>query len=329
MLVVQANELIEGDLLGRGIYSSDGRLLLQQGVKLTNRLIDGIIRSGQHYIYINRADVNPVNVKTNLMNMTHALVTQIFQSVLNRTALPIQTILQWSNHITETIQHEPHLKMTYEDMIAPEEELVSHSVNVCILSLLTAKALGYSTVQLENLAIGSLLHDIGLVFPHDGTLLMNHPLAGYEMLKKYDDIPTDALRIVLQHHEQIDGRGFPHGLRSDQLLESSQICNLASDFDYFMNETSKERLPEEGINMIMSKVDISCCYAVVRAFIHIYEPYPNGTRVILTGGLFGEVGAQNKGSSTRPIIQLESNNTRLNLLEHTTLKIEKVLHTIL
>jgi HD-GYP domain-containing protein (c-di-GMP phosphodiesterase class II) len=332
MLIIPVNELVEGDLLGRGLYAADGRLMLKQGVTLNGNLIEGIKRLGHRYISVEltpiRASISGTDVKRNLMNMTKDILQQIFQSMRSMSNFPQRALLEWTDHVTTTISDEHDMTISCQDLVPGGTELIAHSTNVCFLSLLTAKALGYSKNKLEHVAIGSLLHDIGLVLPHDETLLLHHPVVGYDFLRKQRDIPAAALRIVLQHHEQIDGRGFPHGLSGASFAESSQICGLASDFDYFMNDPSIHRLPSEGIDFMMSKIDSSYSYAVVRAFLAAFQPYPVGTKVGLSGGLTGTVYAINKANASRPIVQLNQSDTRIDLMKHMTFKIEKVLQTI-
>jgi putative nucleotidyltransferase with HDIG domain len=329
MLIIPVNELVEGDLLGRGLYASDGRLMLKQGVTLNGSLIDGIKRLGHRYITVEmtdiRASLSGSDVKRNLMNLTKDVLQQIFNAMRTMSAFPRRALLEWSDHLSNTISETENMTFACDDLAPGGMELIAHSMNVCFLSTLTAKALGYNKKQLEYAAIGSLLHDIGLVLPHDSTLLLHHPVVGYDFLRKQRDIPEASLRIVLQHHEQIDGRGFPHGVRAESLTESSQICGLASDFDYFMNDPTIGRLPSEGIDFIMSKIDSSYSYGVVRAFMRAFQPYPIGTRVSLSGGLRGTVCAINGGNSCRPVIQLEGSDTRIDLMKHMTFKIEKVI----
>lgn len=333
MLIVPVEQLMDGDLLGRGIYSPDGRLMLKEGVALNERLIEGIKRLGQRYIFVemteHRASANGrTNKLGHLMNLTEEMLKQIFQAIRQLNTIPVRPLLEWADHVTEVIANDAELAFSSKDLSTDPSELISHSLNVCFLTLMTAKALGYNKTQLEELAIGSLLHDVGLVLPHDSSLIMHHPIIGYDMLKKIRGIPEGALKIVLQHHEQIDGRGFPYGIRDSHYCEAAQICGIASDFDYFMNDRASGRLPSEGIDMVMSKIDTSCSYAVARAFIKAFQPYPVGTQVVLTGGLTGKVTAINKANSCRPIVVLDRYNKQIDLMSHTTFQIEKVLHVL-
>ncbi len=331
MLMVPVEQAMEGDRLGRGIYAADGRLMLKEGVVLNDKLIEGIVRLGQKYIFVEpserRASANGrPNKLSHMMDVTREMLERIFQAVRQMKNIPVRPLLEWADHVSEFVASDTELTFSGKDLSDGPSELISHSLNVCFLSLMTAKSLGYDKARLEEVAIGSLLHDIGLVIPHDGSLLMHHPIVGYDMLRKIRGIPEGALRIVLQHHEQIDGHGFPYGIRDSQFAEAAQICGIASDFDYFMNERVSGRLPSEGIDMVMSKIDTSCTYAVANAFIRSFEPYPPGTLVVLTGGLTGEVRAVNKSNVCRPTVVLDRCNTRIDLMSHTTFRIEKVLY---
>jgi HD-GYP domain-containing protein (c-di-GMP phosphodiesterase class II) len=329
MLIIPVNELEDGDKLGRGLYTVDGRLMLKQGVALNGSLIDGIKRLGHRYISVEmterRTAISGTDIKKNLMNMTRDVLNQIFKSMRTMSSFPHRTLMEWTDHISTTIIEETDMKLSCRDFASSGEELVAHSQNVCILSLLTAKALGYNKKQIENIAIGSLLHDIGLVLPYEDTLLLHHPVIGYDFLRKQQGIPETALRIVLQHHEQVDGRGFPHGIKGKPLLESSQICGLASDFDYFMNDPTHDRLPCEGFDFVMSKIDSSYSYGVVKAFMLAFQPYPVGSKVVLSGGLTGTVCAINNANPCRPVVRLEQSETQVDLMKHMTFKVIKVI----
>jgi HD-GYP domain-containing protein (c-di-GMP phosphodiesterase class II) len=95
---------------------------------------------------------------------------------------------------------------------------------------------------LENLYLGALFHDYGkakipaqiLENPKSvsyAQAISDHPAKGYEMLKNSKEIPKQALTIVLEHHEQFAGAGFPKGLTGDQIYGLSKIVTIANVFD--------------------------------------------------------------------------------------------------
>ncbi|WP_276352877.1 HD-GYP domain-containing protein [Cohnella caldifontis] len=327
MLLVPVQDLKDGDLLGKGLYSADGRLMLGRGSRLNERLIEGIKRLGQHYVYVEltetRTGQKEWDWKKNLRRLTEDLLFRWFEAVRQKESLPVKPLFDWAEHVTEIVSEQAGAKIGLADMSRDREPFVAHSLNVCFLSLLTAKALGYREKELIDVAVGSLLHDIGLAVPLEDKLVLNHPLIGFDLLRKVPGITADALQIVLQHHERIDGRGFPHGISGGAFRKASQICALAVEFDDFMNRSLTNRLPCEGFEFVMSKVDTSYDYEIVRAFLNVFEPYPVGTPVTLTGGLEGTVAETNPGHPCRPVIRLQATGDRFDLMQHITFRIER------
>jgi len=321
------DELREGDLLGKGLYSPDGRLMLSRGIRLNARLIEGIKRLGQHYVYVEltdaRSEMQGWNWKQNFRRLTEDLASRWFDALRRKENPPVKPLSDWAASITDVISENTEARLSLADLSNNDERFVAHSVNVCFLSLLMARELGYNGKELSAIAVGSLLHDVGLAVPLEDRLALNHPVIGFDLLRNLPGIPAGALPIVLQHHERVDGRGFPHGIAGKAFREDSQICALAAEFDEFMNLSLTRRLPCEGFEFIMSKVDISYNYGVVRAFLNVFEPYPVGTPVTLTGGLQGVVAETNSGHPCRPVVRLRDSGERFDLMKHITFRIER------
>lgn len=328
MLLVSVSELVEGDMLSKGLYAPDGRLLLKQGMRLNGRLIEGIKRLGQHYVFVealdHRAGAAPGDWKRNLRAAAAELLGRCMQSVRRQEPFPAGPLFDWADQIAGVIPDTSSLTIQADDLAYDQEAIIAHSLNVSILSLAMAKQLGYPEDALRDVVIGSLLHDIGLAVPLDDKLALHHPLIGYDLLRKIPGFPAGALQIVLQHHERIDGRGFPQGLASGDIREASQICALACDVDDFLNQSLTERLPHEGIEFAMSKIDTSYDYGIVRAFLNVYEPYPVGTAVTLTGNLEGTVVRIPAANPARPVIRLHATGDRFDLMAHPAFRIERV-----
>lgn len=331
MDIIPVNELMKGDTLGRGLYAPDGRLMLRQGTALNDPLIEGIKRWGYRYIFINMADhraaVPGSEIKRNLLDMTTDVLTQIVKSLQNDNAFPQRALNEWSDLFATMLEDRKDILVASDDLAPRVDELIDHSVNVAFLSMLTARALGYRNRQLEEVAVGALLHDIGLFQPHNDSLKLNHPLIGYDLLSKQRDIPQGALTIVAQHHEQLNGQGFPKGIGGEQLTEGAQICGLASLFDTYMNDPEIKRMPAEGFDMVLSMVDKAYSGRVAVAFLSAFQPYPVGAQVGLTAGLRGVIVALNPAHPGRPVVQLANSEARIDLMKHTSFRIEKVIDT--
>jgi HD-GYP domain-containing protein (c-di-GMP phosphodiesterase class II) len=99
--------------------------------------------------------------------------------------------------------------------------------------------MGLSDEQMDGLHMAGLMHDLGKIsIPAEilfkptklseleFNLIKCHSKAGYEILKKID-FPWPIAKIVLQHHERLDGSGYPYGLKAGQILQKSQVLAVA------------------------------------------------------------------------------------------------------
>lgn len=130
-----------------------------------------------------------------------------------------------------------HLLYSYVDW------LYAHSINTAIICYLIGSKLGYDAKRLSNLCIAALLHDIGVTLLPKEILLKPEKLTDveYTIIKNHSQMGAALLQgcgldaivpqIVLQHHERVDGSGYPYGLKEDQILEESYIVVVAEYFD--------------------------------------------------------------------------------------------------
>lgn len=118
-------------------------------------------------------------------------------------------------------------------------QLFHHSIYVALVSCYIGIRLGLSPQKLERLATAGLLHDIGTMHMDPALLdpayrmndkernhLYAHPLTAWMVLNEYQEYPTDVLDAVLQHHERLDGSGYPRALRGDAIGQFGQILAL-------------------------------------------------------------------------------------------------------
>lgn len=114
-----------------------------------------------------------------------------------------------------------------------------HEERVSEIACSIARALGWSQFRIQGLRLAALVHDIGkIAIPSEiltkpsrlsnaeMALIREHPETGYRILKDIP-FPWPIARIVREHHEKIDGTGYPQGLRGDQILEESRILSIA------------------------------------------------------------------------------------------------------
>src|SRR4029077_12498221 len=134
-----------------------------------------------------------------------------------------------------------------------DDETAGHSKRVCRYTLEIARAMGWPDKQLEGLARGAYLHDIGKLGVLDGILLKPGPLTaderklmqqhvqiGFDLVK---DIPflADAAEILLMHHERYEGGGYPRGLKGEEILLGARLFAVADTLDGITSDRSYRR----------------------------------------------------------------------------------------
>ncbi len=133
--------------------------------------------------------------------------------------------------------------------MAFDYRIYSHCVNVSVFGVALAQRLGLSGPELKQLGIGLLLHDVGKtmidpkILKKEGPLtkeewkvMKTHPQLGVDSLKDSQDIHPASLDIVLHHHEKCSGKGYPDGLKGDDISLFSKIAALADVFDALTTE---------------------------------------------------------------------------------------------
>ncbi len=143
--------------------------------------------------------------------------------------------------------------------------LASHGMDVCVLTLILAVENGCVEADLEALGLGALLHDVGYVrlprnlyrkttalTDQEQVLMKQHPQLAATVLEQADSIPSAVSRIIAQHHEYLDGSGFPQHLKQDGLSTLAQLVGLADTYDELVSgrHGRPSLLPHDAIRQL-------------------------------------------------------------------------------
>ena len=137
---------------------------------------------------------------------------------------------------------------------------VDHSVNVSVLSVFLGLRMGYThQIILENLALGGLFHDIGKLLVEtkddamtneDDPAMQQHPKLGMELLDKSREIANEVRMIVGQHHEFLDGSGYPSKLRGLAIYDLARLVAIANVYDNLISSSQAPTLKECQIEAV-------------------------------------------------------------------------------
>ncbi|MBP2665733.1 MAG: rpfG 15 [Firmicutes bacterium] len=233
--------------------------------------------------------------------------------------------------VLDNIQMMPH----------PEDYLYHHSVDVGILSGCLGLWLGRPFRELEEIILGALLHDVGKALiplkvlnkpgaltAEEMALMRFHSVRGYNFLKQNRELPRSILLCALQHHERMDGSGYPLSVTGDKIHPYAKTIAVADVFDAITSARNYGRkvTPYEAVAVLqyemLGKLDSRTCSVLVDHLV----PRFVGDFVELSNGQLGEVIFLNVSDSSRPTIRTIDGDF-VDLDKCRTLKISKVLRT--
>lgn len=319
--------------VARNISDDEGRILLNSGVTLTDVYIERLRELGISSIYIKddifgEIGAIPEVVSEKMRIDTVKIVRDNFKNMEHNHKINVHMIKGVVNNLIDELLLNSQVLINLSDIRGFDDYTFAHSVNVCILSLMTGISLGYYDAKLRELGIGALLHDIGKIKLDKGTLnkaddlnqeeysqVKKHPENGFEILRKYDDISILSAHIAYQHHERWNGKGYPRGLAGNDIHEYGRIVAVADVYDALLADrpyrASYSIIQAISILKRMSgnHLDPRC----ISALISNVAIYPIGSVVELNSGVVGMVVDVNKEIPTRPVVRVVYNQNSARL----------------
>jgi len=181
-----------------------------------------------------------------------------------------------------------------------DEYTFTHSVNVCIFSVALGRRLGLSKLQLFDLGMAALLHDIGKsripldvlnktggLSDEEWRIMQAHPWLGVLTLfglRGYGEIPYRGMIVAYEHHMKVDRTGYPKSLRSRHMSVFSKIVAVADGFDAATTRRTYQTAPiqpDQVLREMWTNPRRGMDPVLVKALINVLGVYPVGTCVIL------------------------------------------------
>lgn len=325
MRLALLNESLIDKELAIAIYLSNGMIFANEGTILNNNNIKVLKKVGIETVYI-KDDNNAINLreilKTPIRLQIFSRLKIVFDSIKKSKTVDENEIMNIADIILDNIDASENSFMLNNIGQRNEDfKLVTHSINVTILSLITGINMKYSRDKLEKLAIGAILHDVGKLFVQDE----KHCRQGYDLVKN-TRIPVTSYMCILRHHENEDGTGYPDKVHGNKIHEFAKIVSICDEYNNLL-QSGKFVLPSLAIEYITSLSGKKFNEEIFKNFIGSIYCYPNGLYVKLNNGKLGVVVSQNKDFPARPMVGIIENGvpTICNLMKNLTLFIEKVI----
>ncbi|KIL38212.1 histidine kinase [Gordoniibacillus kamchatkensis] len=340
MRLLPTTSCVSGMRLAKPIFNEEGVILLGRHVELSQSLINRLQQLGVDYLYIEDPDTEDVEVEDVLSDETkRRALTEIrthFGLFMEATAKK-----KFSRAPTLGKTFGDLMKMIIDDISGHRGALImlmnmnvlntyvyQHSLNVSIYTVMLGMANGFNREELMVIGLGSLLHDIGKtkinwqllqrpgpLSPDEYEEIKKHTEYGYKMLKDEPNMPLIAAHCAFQHHERIDGSGYPRGIKGGEIHDYAKWIAIADSYDAMTTHRSFRRamLPHQAMEILFTGAGTLYDTKKIAFFRDNVAIYPIGVTVKLNTGVKGVVTDINPSAPQRPVVRVltDEHNRRI------------------
>ena len=214
------------------------------------------------------------------------------------------------------------------------DRVSGHALNVTVISLLMARVFGFPEPDLMDMGMGALLHDVGKLDLPDRVHFADTHLSPSEMRQYREHVALGvahgrrmglsegAMTVLAQHHEMVDGSGFPGRLNVDRMSTAARIVSLVNRYDNLCNppQASQSLTPHEALSLIFAQTRTKFDATMLNAFIRMMGVYPPGSVVQLTDDRYASVISVNSSRPLKPRVLVC--DTRIPVDEATLLNLD-------
>lgn len=345
-------ELQSGMITARNLYSADGQLLLNDNVVLQECHIKRLEQAGIPAVYV----CNPHFLDLSSPEILDETIRVKMIQTLQKHYLAVREGRKWyscyfsdmAGQIVAEVRKKADSLIHLTDIRALDECTFAHSVNVAMLSAMIGVALNYPQHKLYEVVLSGLLHDIGKMRINPALLnkagkltekefeiMKTHTIEGYKVLQSVlpQTIPVEVMWVAMQHHQRMNGTGYPQKLSSEPIHAYARIVSIADAYDALTCERPyREALfPHEACMIMTQSMGSQFDPVILTAFLGRLAIYPIGSIVLLSNDHIGIVQQVYPHMQNRPTVRLiqsrQSTPTILDLREHPSIEIKHVLRT--
>ncbi|KPK02271.1 MAG: phosphodiesterase [Nitrospira bacterium SG8_35_4] len=210
-----------------------------------------------------------------------------------------------------------------------DEYTYFHSMSVGVLMISFARQMGFDRRSIQEVGIGAMLHDIGkMKVPHEilnknGKLtdeeisdIKEHAVYSKKILEETNGISETSINVAAQHHERVDGSGYPEKLQGDEISIFGQMAAIVDVYDAMTADRcyQKKFVPSDVLKRLYEWSKHHFNRDLVQRFIRCVGIYPIGTLVRLESGMLGVIIHHSERSLLEPVVRVVFNPARETLV---------------
>jgi HD-GYP domain-containing protein (c-di-GMP phosphodiesterase class II) len=331
MRLMPINMCRPGMRLGKTIYNEEGTVLLAVNVELTQRLLDRLYYYGIDYLHIIDSRSDDIIIEDVIHETTRVRgvreIRNTFRVLMEDTSKKGavhyydigRKFRELMTTIIEDLSSHPNAMVMLTNINVMDSYLYQHSLNVCIYTTMLGMSFGYNREDLMTLGLGALLHDIGKTRINQALLhkpgklthdeleeMKTHTTLGFQILKDEPNVPLISAHCAFQHHERLDGSGYPRGLAGNKIHEYARWIGVVDSYDA-MTTSRQYRdplLPHEAMEQLFTGSGSLYDQEKIALFRDKIAIYPLGMPVTLNTGETGIISDLNRSVPHRPIVRI-------------------------
>lgn len=255
-------------------------------------------------------------------------VASMFNDARLGQAISSEASMAVVEEIASSVMRHPHALISLARLKTSDEYTYMHSVAVCGLMVGLARQLGEPPATVMEAGTAGLLHDIGkMAIPlailnkpgrltdEEYVIIRNHPVSGFNILRRSGFLSVAAIDVCLHHHEKVDGSGYPYGLSGDEISPMARMGAICDVYDAITSARPYKKPwgPAHALKEMASWKGHFDSH-LFQAFVRTVGIYPVGAVVRLASERLAVVVEQNDGALLTPKVQLLLDCKRRQLL---------------
>ncbi len=289
----------------RGVSSQEGLLIEERRKRQSGpefNLLETINKREPHHSSVSVYEEHPRARQT--YDSAKQSVKGILKQIRVANLVDSKAARETVSHCVKSVLRNSDALMWMTRIKDVNEYTAEHCLNVSILAIAFGRHLRLPETELEKLGLCGLLHDVGKLkvpdevlekperlSPEEFEVMKSHTTLGAEMLKKSPGVFQYVIDAAYNHHEQIDGKGYPRQLMASELTDYTRILSIVDAFDAMTSDrcyaTSRSNL--DALKEVYKHRGKQFDDALALEFISVVGPYPPGTIVELKNGCIGIV----------------------------------------
>lgn len=308
--------------IDQSIIDKTGRVLIARGTLLDAYLIESLRRLGINGVYIREGEEEQQEAtddvisaqaqrKIEVLEVADRTRVKLSESVKKRvqegiaylyshteTADLADTTKSIASELQRAIDDNAALAVDIGMLKVSDEYTFKHSVDVATMAMVVGRKMGLTPEEVYDIGVAGLLHDIGKskipnellnkpgrLTEEEFAIMKQHPLIGYNILKNNEGLKDTIKYAVLQHHEKINGQGYPMGVEGSKITAYAKILAVVDIYDALVTERPYKSAfsQRDAVEMLMAmtyELDIEA----LKGFLNSVILYPVGCIIELSNG---------------------------------------------